>query len=211
MKTTATTLTLPRGPIATGLGVKFRILLLMTILCVFVSRLNSANRYEPEYDSLTCLEIEGKILVSDEDHSLNCMIELIGLDGKVERLILKENRRKFKLTLSRNSYYTIRISRPGYASKLIGVDTEVNEEADVIYNFKFETMLLKEEALVHLNKDAMDMPIAIIQFDSENDDFVYDKKYTESVKQKLRENKSFDKSSSLISTNSKMLAAAYTD
>jgi len=206
MKTTATTLTLPEE-----LGIKLRILLLMTFLCAFVSGLNSANRYKPEYDSLTCLEIEGKILVSDEDRNLNCIVEVIGLDGKVEKLVLKDSRLKFKLTLGKNSYYTIRISRPGYASKLIGVDTEVDIETDVIYGFKFETMLLKEEALVHLNKEAMDMPIAIIQFDGENDGFVYDKKYTESIKHKLRESKSFDKSSSRISTNSKMLATAYTN
>lgn len=206
MKTAAaTTFTLPQE-----LRTSTRIILLATFFCAFISILNAGNRYEPVYDSLSCLEIEGKILVSDEDRGLSCTVELIGLDGKVEKFEVNDSRRKFKLVLGRNSYYTIRISRPGYVSKLIGVDTEV-EETDIIYGFKFETMLLKEEALVHLNKDAMDMPIAIIQFDEKNDGFVYDKKYTESVKQKLREHKSFNKSASLISTNSKMLATAYTD
>jgi hypothetical protein len=122
MKTTAT-ITLPED-----LGLRMKIFFLMIFLCAFISGLNSANPYEPVYDSLTCLEIEGKILISDEDRSLGCTVELIGLDGKTDTLILKENRRKFKLVLGRNTYYTIRISKKGYVSKLISVNTEVGEQ-----------------------------------------------------------------------------------
>jgi hypothetical protein len=57
----------------------------------------------------------------------------------------------------------------------------------------------------------MEMPIAIIQFDNKNDCFEYDKKYTETVKRQLRRSKSFGKHTSLISTDSKALATAYTN
>ncbi len=191
-------------------GFMVKVALVMVLFCFIANGMKSANKYKKGYDSLSVLEIEGKMISQDKNNVNDYTVELINKDGSIDTLLLK-NTNKFKFVLSKNSNYGIRISKSGYISKLISVNTEMNIESDGIYRFIFETSLLKKEALVHLNKEATDLPIAIIHFDEDNDCFMYNKQYTASVKKEMRKTRSFSKTTPLITTESKAIATTYTD
>lgn len=204
MKSTVITTSVSSGP-----DLRSRITFLFMLLVLLTTTLRSAPLGVPSNDSLICLEIEGKIVVPEEHLNKDCTIELIDHDGNIDTIELRDNKRKFKLILCRNTSYAIRISKKGYMSKIINVNTAIVSGSDELHRFVFETPLLKEEAMVHLNKDAMEMPIAIIQFDKEKNCFTYDKEYTSMIKKELRKSKSFGNGH--ISTSSKAYATAYTN
>lgn len=189
-----------------------KIVKLIFILLLFAGALNSTTLVKPireVNDSLVCLEIQGKIMVFGDGTDNECIVELINTNGEVDTLVLKDNKLKFKFKLEKNSSYAIRISKKGYMSKYVSVNTEIENDNDVIHRFVFETPLLKTEATVHLNKEATDLPIAIIHFDTKKNCFNYNKEYTATIKRELRKGRPVDKKNSLINSNSKDLATAY--
>ncbi len=135
-------------------------------------------------DSLSCLQIEGRINNADELGG-ECLIEVIGLNDQVDTILLKEGKIKFKHVLKRDSYYAIRISKAGYLSKLVCVNTEILTETNGFFVFEFETTLIKEAAAKTLNKDVLDFPVAIIHYDYEKDSFSYNKEYSAYIKKEL--------------------------
>jgi hypothetical protein len=156
----------------------------------------AGDGHKLKYDSLSCLQIEGKILNAEDGMDGECKVELIQFNEVVDSVILKEGKKKFKFVLSKNSYYAIRVSKKGYISKLVSVNTEIVTQSEEIYKFTFETNLIKEAALKRLNRDVVDFPVAIIHFDYENDCFSYNKEYTVAIKKELRQsNTSYSRTS----------------
>lgn len=156
-------------------------------LIVFVAAANmlSAGGHKLKYDSLSCLQIEGRVLNAD-DNGEDCIVELIdGSNTVVDTLILKEGKSKFAFVLQKNDYYSIRISKNGFISKLVAINTEILTEQDGIHKFNFETRLLNKVIAKKLNEDVLDFPVAIINFDYENNCFDYNKEYTEHIKREL--------------------------
>ncbi|MBL7933115.1 MAG: hypothetical protein JNL60_14510, partial [Bacteroidia bacterium] len=102
-----------------------------------------------------------------------------------DSLILKDGKTKFGFVLKKNSYYSIRISKKGFISKLVAVNTEILIETDGIHRFNFQTKLMNEALISRLNDDVVDFPVAIIHFDYDNNCFDYNKEYTSYIKREL--------------------------
>jgi hypothetical protein len=149
---------------------------------------NAGRNGHGKQDSLSCLKIEGKIINNNLTEDA-CIIELIDSDNEVDTILLKERKNKFTFVLNKNSYYSIRISKPGYISKVVSINTEILTEVNGIYRFEFETSLLPEALLKNLNQDALDFPVAIVYFDYEKDCFSYNKEYSTSIKRELHTRK----------------------
>ena len=157
---------------------------LLICFALFTLTANASKKGRAKTDSLSCLKIQGKIINADETEG-ECFIELIGLNNQIDTLLLKDRKTKFNFILNKDSYYAIRISKPGYLSKYVCVNTEILTELNGVYKFEFETALMKEEAVKNLNKDALDFPVAIVHFDYEKDCFSYNKEYSASIKKEL--------------------------
>lgn len=158
---------------------------LFLILFIAAANLVSASGHKLKYDSLSCLQIEGRVLNAGDGEG-DCIIELIdGTNTVTDSLILKEGKSKFAFVLKKDSYYAIRISKNGFISKLVAINTEVLVEQDGIHKFNFETRLLNNVVAKRLNEDVLDFPVAIIHFDYENNCFDYNKEYTENIKREL--------------------------
>jgi hypothetical protein len=118
--------------------------LLLLFISIILSLSIRASRGErifisPLPDTTLCLEIEGKVLNSDQDGS-DCKVELLLGENVVDSIILKGKRRKFSFQFKKNEHYTIRISKPGFTSKSVCVHTNMQEPAeDLLYEFYFET------------------------------------------------------------------------
>jgi len=152
---------------------------------LFLLNINAAGSSRIEFDSLSCLQIEGTVLNVEEGIESECTVELVS-DNEVQKtLVLKEGKHKFKFVLSKNTFYGIRITKKGFASKLISVNTEMLTENDGIHIFKFETTLMNEAVAGKLNQDIIDFPVTIIQYDYEADSFVHNAEYTAYIKKEL--------------------------
>jgi hypothetical protein len=153
--------------------------------CLFSARMNAANYHSPKFDSLSCLQIEGKVNNAEDGIDGECLIELICANEVVNAVELKEGKTKFKFVLEKNKYYAVRISKKGFLDKLISVNTEMLTENDGVYRFLFETSLIQEAAKVRLNDDIVDFPVAIIQFDYEMECFSFNQEYADYIKKEL--------------------------
>jgi len=152
-------------------------------LCCLIQSLN-ASAAAPKHDSLVCLQLEGIILNANENADAACVIELISLNA-TDTVILKEGKKKFRFTLNKDTRYAIRISRKGYISKLVCINTAMLTQMEGLYRFEFETSLLRNEDAKNMNRDAIDFPVAMIAYDYGNKCFAYDKDYSSSIKKEL--------------------------
>lgn len=164
-------------------------IIITVCLSLAAADLRSSTNHNPKYDSLSCLQVEGRVLNADDETGEDCFVELINIEGEIDSLVLREGKKKFKFVLSKNSYYALRISKKGYISKLISVNTELEIQPEGIYKFVFEISLLREEAIKRLNEDALDFPVAIVHFDYEKECFSYNKEYTDNIKKELHKPK----------------------
>lgn len=155
------------------------------LLSLYSAKMQSANGHKLKYDSLSCLQVEGKILNSEEGVDASCTVEIICQNEVVDAVTLREGKTKFKFVLNKNSFYAIRVSKKGFITKLVAVNTEILTETDGIYKFVFETSLVPEAALKYLNEDVVDFPVAIIQFDYEQECFTYNEEYTNTIREEL--------------------------
>ncbi len=139
----------------------------------------------PDPDSTACLEIDGKITNAGEGEDATCLIELLTSNTVINWATLKEGKKTFRFILKKNTVYTIKISKRGYMSRLVCIDTKLTEAPEDLYNFSFETRLMTIEECEKLNKEFLDFPIALIYFDHKKDYFVYDKEYTHRIKKEI--------------------------
>jgi len=120
----------------------------------------------------------------------------IGFKGKVhtgpdkgdsvEVVLFEENRKmssyetrkngKFILDLDRNKYYVVQFSKENYVTKRIVIDTRIDGKGYPKKKFKFDVNLIPENE--DLDYSALDFPIAIIEYNRNNDVFDYDFEYT---------------------------------
>jgi hypothetical protein len=150
-----------------------------------ISCFKALSETSADPDTNACLEINGKITNAAEGSEAICLIELFNANTLVSWANLKEGKKTFKFNLKKNAVYTIRISKRGYISRLVGIDTKLAADKEDLYSFSFETKLIKTSELEKLNKEFLDFPIALIYFDPKKDCFVYDKEYTTRLKKEI--------------------------
>ena len=159
----------------------------LIIIGFMFSGLNSraGNINHSKLDSNACLVVVGNILNVHDETSNLCKIELITYNSVTDSVLLKGSKKRFKFVLSKDMNYAIRISKKGYISKLVSIDTKFFTESDVLYVFEFTTDLIKEEVAKTLNQDVLELPVALIKFDYHHNCFSYNKEYTTQIKKEL--------------------------
>jgi hypothetical protein len=168
---------------------------LITFVSVILSLLAiySANaatmQHKPHLDSTSILVINGKVFFSEsenpEDFESDCRIDVLKSNTIVDSLILKPGKKKFHIVLKKDSYYTIRITKKGYAEKLICVNTLFDGEDGVLYRLDFGTELITADEARHFDQDNLDFPAAILYYDKRTDSFEYSEHYTRSLRNDL--------------------------
>jgi hypothetical protein len=89
---------------------------------------------------------------------------------------------RFKLPLMRR--LRLEISKPGFVSKLIDVDSKVPPERKMVYIFPFDIDLFEE--IPDLDVRALKHPIAKVKFEMEKGNFEYDEIFTNAVNRDLK-------------------------
>jgi hypothetical protein len=142
-----------------------------------------------ELDTNHCLEISGRVSNFTKGRNLY-KVELISCNKIVDSVFIR-GRSDFRFALERGTHYAIRISCPGYITRLVSVFTNVSLEKNAFYRFEFDTQLISTRDAKRLDDDALDFPIAIISYHHDFNNFYYSEEYTSSVKRQLYLRQSF--------------------
>lgn len=170
----------------TTVSKKIEVIAAVVILFFSIPSFAGEDPVLEEYRKETCLHITGKIdLINEPEDGNTYKVELIYFNKVLKVLEIKESK-TFKFSLKRDSYYTIRISKKGYVTKLISIDTNLDPEmTDVNCKFRFDTTLMPESDATNLNPDALDFPVALIYYNENQGQFDNNNKYTASIKRQL--------------------------
>ncbi len=131
------------------------------------------NRFYPiesEKTDPTCLKINGLILKSPKKEKGIYKVELL-LDNTVVEAKEISCNKPFEFTLTKNAWYTVRITKDGFVPLLISVDTELGLENLTVYEFNFETELYHSTDVNYIDRDAFDLPIGLVRYDPSNNRF----------------------------------------
>jgi hypothetical protein len=137
-------------------------------------------------ETMTVLKIGG-IITAKTDKLGEVLVELYEQNKMVDAYETKKNG-KFKFELYNNHIYTIMLTKGGYHTKKITVDTRVPEDFDDLIDYAFDIELDKKtEELADDRETLLEYPIAIISYDPKQESFIYDKNYTKVLVKELKE------------------------
>ena len=131
-----------------------------------------------------CVEVNGKVAGLKSKSGTTYKVELLCNDKILDAKIIQNNK-TFNFCVPKNEYCAIRISKPGYATRLISVYSHVFQNDSGFYRFDFETELIEEAKAARLDKELLDFPIAIISYDKQVNGFYYNEEYTSNIKREL--------------------------
>ncbi|MEO6306126.1 MAG: hypothetical protein ABIP51_23460 [Bacteroidia bacterium] len=170
------------------------------VLCI-----NSFSTNPIIQNTATCLKINGIILKAPHKAERGSYkVELLKDNVVIDSTKVSVNK-EFEFALSKNAWYTIRVTKEGFVPLLLSVDTKLDPQNALIYDFKFETELLDSKQ-VNANNEIMDLPIGLVQFDKANNRFYPVENYTVDIKQKI-----FDPSKSDYKDNNPSMMATQDD
>lgn len=157
---------------------------LIAFACLLFIFNNSALAKKRVSDSIICLEITGRISNLKNVKDVFYKAELVFNSQVIDSAIVN-HKKEFKFILNKNTVYGIKISKEGYASRIISIDTSLPEYANGYFRFQFDTELIKIDEVKKVNIDALDFPIAIISFNHNLNNFYYNEEYTSYIKRRL--------------------------
>lgn len=159
-------------------------LMLLSVLLFSNSVSGRNEKNEQGKDTLYCIEIDGKVLIPKSDDSKLYTIELLCHNDVVDSGVVVDNE-SFLLKVKKNSWYTIRIMKPGYFPLVVSIDTRLPEYDNDQHKFHFDTELIVENYTMIQDDDAIDFPIAIISFNQKKNEFMPVMQYSKNIKGSL--------------------------
>src|SRR4051812_41661671 len=158
------------------------------LMCTLFSLTANAQTAVPDGDSV-CLKIQGLAMSKG--------LPIDGVNAKlyredqememVEVTSVSHHSHDFFFNLSKNGYYTIEVSKPGYITRMISISTKLppTVKIDPIFEYQIELEMIQEKQGV--DDYYLDFPIALIDYDPVKDVFVSHGKYTAYIKAKIKE------------------------
>jgi hypothetical protein len=148
----------------------------LTLIALFalsmISKTSLGAINKNNYDTTLCLEISGRLMNVKAVEDKQYMVELVYNGVVLDSLKLKDSR-EFSFNLKKNTVYGIRITKKGYVSRIISIDTSVPDFAKAFFRFQFDTELIEQGNSKNLDQDALDFPIALISFNEQMRCFYY--------------------------------------
>jgi hypothetical protein len=143
---------------------------------------NAQNEDPYEMDSIHCLIVKGKVLNAADGSDKTCKVEIIDSRGGIATILLTNGRRNFEVKLQKNESFVIKISKEGYVSKKIAINTALAVALTDLTEFAFNTELVSLSEAQGMKTNTSSAPIAFIRFDTLTDSFIYDLAYATKVK-----------------------------
>lgn len=123
--------------------------------------------------------VNGLILQQNKKLNKNCKIELFYENKVIDSSSVRVNK-PFEFKLKRNVWYTIRVTKIGSIPLLISFNTKLEENDQVDNNlFAFETELIDLQQAKFLNKDLVDFPVGVVEYNKNTRKFEARDVYTQ--------------------------------
>jgi hypothetical protein len=162
----------------------------ITLLFVFISISFSSYAQLPLNDTVECVHAIG--VATENGVPLDGAIITIYQGNEViewsEITSDPKHDHHFNINLLGNNYYTIQVSKPGYVTRSVGINTKMPE--DVVINednpktkIEFEVDIFKIKKTA--NDELLDYPIALINYNEVKRKFEFDTEYTKKIKEKM--------------------------
>lgn len=159
---------------------------IFTLVLLLATCVPTQSQDTTAVETMTVLKIGG-IITAKTDKLEEVLVELYEQNKMVDAFETKKNG-KFKFALYNNHIYTIMLTKDGYHTKKITVDTHVPDDFDDLIDYAFDIELDEEaEELADEKENLLEYPIAIISYDSKQNEFIYDKNYTKGLVKELKE------------------------
>ncbi len=155
----------------------FCTILLLAALCGSAS----AGKNEPRCLRVSVQPVRNGIVLKD------VTIALVRDNSEVSRSKNTSADGRSVFLLERNAHYTIKICRKGFITRKIYIDTSLPENVSALPLFRCDFQVEVSPGSPAINKDFIDYPIALVQYDALRDVFDYEKSYTAAVKKCLAE------------------------
>lgn len=157
-------------------------------MCNMFTLTSSAQTGVVDGDSI-CLKIQGLAMSKG--------LPIDGVNAKlykedqetemVEVTSVSHHSHDFFFNLSKNSFYTIEVSKEGYITRMISISTKLPPNVKIEPMFEYQIELEMHEQKQGIDDYYLDFPIALIDYDPVKDAFVAHGKYTAYIKAKIKE------------------------
>jgi hypothetical protein len=91
----------------------------------------------------------------------------------------------FELALDLDSYYSIRISKPGFRDKLVFVDSHLPDGVQRFGDYVCEVHLEPMERFSHSDPFYLDFPSAVVRWDATKQDYDHSEEYLTDIQGKV--------------------------
>lgn len=157
-------------------------LLIIVLLGLPSFKMNGVNK-DKKAKQKHCLEVSGTLEGDRTDNEKNVTVNLVEENDVTRTLTVKPNE-VFSFRLVPGKQYSIKISRPGYKTRLVCISTALPEVAgNQLYRFHFDLHeLIHDKDINAEQEDVLDFPVALICYHEDKGYFDYSEQYTKFIK-----------------------------
>jgi hypothetical protein len=167
-----------------------QVLMLLSSLPVFADNNKNVPADSSSWsvtDNTICLEV--KVHSTEKNVPLTGVTIKVYLDNEPILLTNTDMMDVKKISMERNRYYSIEISKEGYYSKLVRISTMMPKDQKVyndgfVYEYDLQIELIRVDPESH--SFYLDFPIALISYDKKSDRFNYSQHYSEGINNHIK-------------------------
>jgi hypothetical protein len=163
--------------------VKIKIFSGLLLVFVFISAAIPSRSY---FAKVTTLEIKGYVF--EDDEKIDGALVKLYQNNKMVRM-MKTKKSKFQFVLFSGERYMVEVVKAGSFTERIQFSTIEKTEFEGKYSYEFRVDLVKEIEFEGVDVSNLDYPTAIISYDKEEGEYLYDREYSRQVKADLKKMK----------------------
>lgn len=157
----------------------------LALVLALAVNLVSATPVHPQNSEVpTALEVKGRILIKNKDIKGSYKVEVMHFNSITETFTVKGGE-AINLHLKTNSAYTLKISKKGFTPRYISLNTHQMKERKESYAFHVETDFIEVSDAMRMNSESLEMPAAIISFNSSTGNLTSNSDYAYFVNQRI--------------------------
>ncbi|MFI5150452.1 MAG: hypothetical protein ACHQRM_12015 [Bacteroidia bacterium] len=127
-----------------------------------------------------CLALSGSVTM--EGKKLKDVTVLLYKGDKLIHTTPEGKKEVNTFVLQENAYYTVRYTKPGFADRMICIDTHLPEGVEMkpIFEFDFNLVMISDQEVI--SNPSLDFPAGLIYYDLQSEKFEASDPYSTSLK-----------------------------
>jgi hypothetical protein len=166
-----------------------KIILLISIIGLGTKIVSAIDIYPSDYTDKYFLEMKGTIKPAEyKDSNVlknidSAEVSVINSEDKLFEKVYSNDIGECYLKIPLNEQFIVKISKKGWVTKIINIDTRLNDDKFKKYHMLFEVEMFED--INELNTPVLNHPIANVYFNEYLKKFDYGYRYTNGVNKKI--------------------------